>query len=57
MANVIGAVVLLAIIGLAAAYVVKAKKSGQKCIGCPDARTCGKNCSGGYGGCSGHCGH
>ena len=53
MVNAIAIVVLLAIIGLAARYVVKAKKSGQKCIGCPEARTCGKNCSGG---CGGNCG-
>ena len=31
------------IVGLAAGYVIKAKKSGKKCIGCPD------------GGCSGSC--
>ena len=28
--------VILVIIGLAAGYVIKAKKSGKKCIGCPD---------------------
>ena len=28
--------VLLVIIGAAAWYVYKAKKSGKKCIGCPD---------------------
>ena len=27
--------VILAVIGLAAFYVYKAKKSGKKCIGCP----------------------
>lgn len=54
MENVIIVVVLLAIVGLAARYIVKAKKSGQKCIGCPDARHCGKN--GGCGGCNG-CGN
>lgn len=28
--------VILAVIGLAAFYVYKAKKSGKKCIGCPE---------------------
>ena len=43
--------VIVAIIGLAAFYVRKAKKSGKKCIGCPD----GGNCSGNCGGCSCGC--
>ena len=38
--------------GAAIAYIRKAKKSGAKCIGCPDGATCGGNCSG----CSGSCG-
>lgn len=44
--------ILLAIVGGAAAYVYKAKKSGKKCIGCPEAAKCSGNC----GGCSGGCG-
>ena len=32
--------VLTLILGLAGLYVYKAKKSGKKCIGCPDADTC-----------------
>ena len=32
--------IILLIIGGASAYIIKAKKSGQKCIGCPDSRTC-----------------
>ena len=43
MVNIIIAVVLLAIVGLASAYVIKAKKSGRKCIGCPSSCRCGKN--------------
>lgn len=38
--------VILLIIGLAAGYIIRAKKQGQKCIGCPYAKTCG-----GKGGC------
>lgn len=41
--------VLVVIIGLAAWYVYKAKKSGKKCVGCPDgcscnAKECGCSC-------------
>lgn len=35
------------IIGLAAGYVWKAKKSGKKCIGCPDSGGCSGHCAGG----------
>lgn len=40
----IGLIVL--IVGLAAFYVIRAKKKGQKCIGCPYSKTCTKdNCN------------
>lgn len=55
--SIIIAVVLVAIVGLAAFYVYKAKKSGKKCIGCPDS---GCSCNGGKkdgaSPCSGCCG-
>ncbi|MBP0981093.1 MAG: FeoB-associated Cys-rich membrane protein [Oscillospiraceae bacterium] len=51
MENLILALVLAAIIGLAALYIYKAKKSGVKCIGCPSGSACSKS-----GGCSGCCG-
>ena len=35
MENIIVIAILLVILGLAAWYVIKAKKSGRKCIGCP----------------------
>lgn len=38
--NIIIIAVLAAILGAAIVYIVKAKKSGKKCIGCPDADTC-----------------
>ena len=45
MVNVIAVVTLLAIVGAAAGYVYKAKKNGQKCVGCPYAKECGaKSC-------------
>ncbi len=43
MENVIIIAVLIVLIGLAGFYVYKAKKSGKKCIGCPDGCACGKN--------------
>ena len=33
--------ILAVIVLAAAAYVYKAKKSGKKCIGCPDGCSCG----------------
>ena len=40
--NVILAAFLLAILGGAITYIIKAKKRGQKCIGCPysGCKTC-----------------
>lgn len=44
--------VIALIIGGAAFYIYKAKKSGKKCIGCPDSGTC----SGACGSCGCNCG-
>jgi len=30
-------------------YIVRAKKRGEKCVGCPYAKRCGGNCNGGCG--------
>ena len=38
-------VILILVLGAVAAYLIRAKKRGRKCVGCP--------CSGQ---CSGHCG-
>ena len=43
MENVILIVALVVILGGAIAYVVRAKKKGVKCIGCPAGGDCGKN--------------
>ena len=49
-------VVIVAILGIAAWYVHKAKKTGKKCIGCPDSCACSAgNCSGGCSGCKDKC--
>ncbi len=40
MVNVILVIILAGIIGGAVFYIYKAKQRGQKCIGCPHAKTC-----------------
>ena len=37
--------VIVVIVGLAAFYIYRAKKSGQKCVGCPHSKTCGGSCN------------
>ena len=43
MENYIVAAILALAVGVAIFYIVKAKKSGKKCIGCPYADSCGKS--------------
>lgn len=45
--------VIVLIVGGAALYIYKAKKSGRKCIGCPDSSSCSGKCGGS---CSCGCG-
>lgn len=53
--SIIAGIVILFIVGGAVAYIVKAKKSGKKCIGCPDSASCGRSgCSASCGGCQGN---
>ncbi len=51
--NIIIIAILVAILGFAIFYIVKAKKSGKKCIGCPDAGNCATKKGGCGCGCSG----
>ncbi len=47
MTDIIIAVVVLIIVGLAVRYIYKAKKNGVRCIGCPHSKNCsakGCNC-------------
>ena len=44
--------VIAMILGLAAWYIVRAKKKGRKCIGCPDSASCAAKGCGGCSGCS-----
>ena len=46
MENYIIIAIVLIIVGLAVAYIIREKKKGAKCIGCPYAKECGsKTCS------------
>ena len=45
MVDLIIIVVVLAIVGAAGLYILKAKKKGVKCIGCPAAGQCKHSCS------------
>ena len=46
--------ILLLIVAGAAYAIYRSKRSGKKCIGCPDSCACSAgNCSGGCAGCSG----
>ena len=48
MKNVVAILVIALILALAITYIVRQKKKGIKCIGCPSAKTClhkGKGCT------------
>ena len=49
MKNLIVVLILAAVIGLAIYYIVKQKKNGARCIGCPSGGCCSKQ---GTGGCT-----
>ena len=44
MENVIIVVILVAVIGSVVFYLIKSKKRGDRCIGCPYAKQCGGKC-------------
>lgn len=57
MDNIIIIALILLIVGGASAYLIRAKKRGVKCIGCPNGENCAKKaqatgCSGSCEGCS-----
>ena len=45
--EMIAIAVIILIVGGALAYIIKAKKSGRKCIGCPDGCSCSAKKGGG----------
>lgn len=40
---------IVLIVGAAVFYIVRAKRRGEKCVGCPYAKECGGKCNGGCG--------
>lgn len=42
MADIIVTLIIIMILGLSIAYIIKEKKKGVKCIGCPFADSCSK---------------
>lgn len=47
--NIILVIVLVCIVGAIIFYLYRAKKRGEKCIGCPYAKQCGGGKCGGHG--------
>lgn len=44
MENIIICAILALIVGAIVVYLVRAKKRGQTCVGCPHAKQCGGKC-------------
>lgn len=44
MADIIVILILILVVGSAVTYIVKQKKKGVHCIGCPSAGSCAKAC-------------
>ena len=43
--DIIIIIAIALVVGGASFYIIRAKRRGQRCIGCPDAKTCSGNCS------------
>ena len=43
--EIIAIIVIILIVGGASLYLVRAKRRGQKCIGCPYSKECGDKCN------------
>lgn len=54
MTDIIVIAIVLLIVGGAVAYIIRAKKRGVKCIGCPESKTCSGRCGGVCSGCGDH---
>lgn len=51
MTDLIVIIILIILVGSAISYIIKEKKRGVKCIGCPAGATCSKkncNCQSGF---------
>ncbi len=56
MDNAIIIAILILVVGLASFYIYKAKKSGKKCIGCPNSCSCSASDKASCCGCGCGCG-
>ncbi len=45
MKDIIILAVTIIVLAFAMRYIIKAKKNGQKCIGCPHSKECASKCS------------
>ncbi len=52
MEDMILVAILVLILGAAVIYIIRAKRRGVKCIGCPAGAECSGKCSGKCAGCS-----
>lgn len=43
MKDIIVGIILIIVLGLTISYIVRAKRSGVKCIGCHSEKSCGSN--------------
>lgn len=53
LSNLIIVAIVVIIIVCVSLYLWRAKKTGVKCIGCPEGNSCSNSCSGSCDGCSG----
>ncbi len=53
--EIIAILIIVLVIGLALLYVIKAKKKGMKCIGCPNSSSCANRKGGENKNCNGDC--
>ena len=44
MINIVIVAVIAIVVGAALTYIIRAKKNGAKCIGCPHSKDCGGSC-------------
>lgn len=49
MVDFVAIAAILLIVGAAVFYIIRAKRRGEKCVGCPYAKQCGGHCGGGCG--------
>ena len=43
--EIIALIAIVLIVGGAVAYIIRAKRRGQKCVGCPYSKECGDKCN------------